>query len=122
MSKFADGFVWAPHLTVSGWFERMASKTAHLSGKPVTFLLAALIVVIWARDRGKCYIRTRNFRAIHRVPVPAAALPPQQTLKFLQSRSLSSEFLIVYSSLGGHGGEQLRDMSAQHSRKIVDLL
>jgi low affinity Fe/Cu permease len=42
------GSYGAPHGTASGWFGRLASKTAHLSGKPTTFLLAALTVVIWA--------------------------------------------------------------------------
>jgi low affinity Fe/Cu permease len=29
------------------WFEHLASKTASLSGKPVTFLLATFIVIVW---------------------------------------------------------------------------
>lgn len=29
------------------WFEQLASRTAILSGKPFTFLLASLVVVIW---------------------------------------------------------------------------
>jgi hypothetical protein len=33
MNKFFDRFVPAPHPTVLGWFGRLASKTAHLSGK-----------------------------------------------------------------------------------------
>jgi len=32
----------------TSWFGMLASKTAQLSGKPATFLLAALIVVLWA--------------------------------------------------------------------------
>jgi low affinity Fe/Cu permease len=32
---------------VTGWFGHLASQTAHISGKPGTFLLAALIVVVW---------------------------------------------------------------------------
>lgn len=31
----------------TSWFEQLASRTAILSGKPVTFLLATLVVVIW---------------------------------------------------------------------------
>jgi low affinity Fe/Cu permease len=38
----------APHANASDWFGRLASKTAQLSGRPVTFLLATLIVMIWA--------------------------------------------------------------------------
>ena len=36
------------HSTASGWFGRLASKTAQLSGKPITFLLAGLTVAVWA--------------------------------------------------------------------------
>jgi low affinity Fe/Cu permease len=32
---------------VAGWFGRLASQTAHLTGKPATFLLATLVVVVW---------------------------------------------------------------------------
>jgi low affinity Fe/Cu permease len=32
----------------SSWFAKLATKTAHLTGKPVTFLIAATIVIIWA--------------------------------------------------------------------------
>lgn len=35
------------HSAVSGWFGHLASKTAYLTGKPATFLLALLIVVLW---------------------------------------------------------------------------
>ena len=31
-----------------GWFSRFSNATARLSGKPITFLLATLIVVVWA--------------------------------------------------------------------------
>jgi low affinity Fe/Cu permease len=34
--------------TASGWFGRLASKTAQLSGKPITFLIAFLTVIVWA--------------------------------------------------------------------------
>ena len=37
----------APHHRETGWFERLASKTASLSGKPATFVLATLVVVVW---------------------------------------------------------------------------
>jgi len=30
------------------WFSRFAKKTAQLSGRPVTFALAAAIIVVWA--------------------------------------------------------------------------
>jgi low affinity Fe/Cu permease len=30
------------------WFGRLASKTAHLTGKPATFIAATAIVLIWA--------------------------------------------------------------------------
>ena len=33
---------------MSGWFAQLASQTAHLTGKPVTFLAATAIVVLWA--------------------------------------------------------------------------
>jgi low affinity Fe/Cu permease len=29
------------------WFGKLASKTAHISGKPATFLSAAAVVIIW---------------------------------------------------------------------------
>lgn len=32
----------------TSWFGALASKTAQLSGKPAAFLLAALIVAVWA--------------------------------------------------------------------------
>lgn len=31
-----------------GWFSRAACEIAHLSGKPVTFLIAAAAVILWA--------------------------------------------------------------------------
>jgi low affinity Fe/Cu permease len=31
-----------------GWFTGFAQKTAHLAGKPVTFMLAVGIIVVWA--------------------------------------------------------------------------
>jgi hypothetical protein len=38
----------APHGNTGAWFGRLASQTAQLTGKPATFLLATLVVVIWA--------------------------------------------------------------------------
>ena len=38
-------------MTIGGtstWFERLASTTASYSGKPISFLVAAAMVVIWA--------------------------------------------------------------------------
>jgi low affinity Fe/Cu permease len=35
------------HSDVSGWFGRLASKTAYLTGKPVTFLSAVVVVLVW---------------------------------------------------------------------------
>jgi low affinity Fe/Cu permease len=32
----------------SSWFGKLATKTAHVTGKPVTFLIAAAIVIVWA--------------------------------------------------------------------------
>jgi low affinity Fe/Cu permease len=34
--------------SVQGWFEWFACDVAHRSGKPITFLLASLSVVVWA--------------------------------------------------------------------------
>lgn len=34
--------------SVQGWFEWFACDVAHRSGKPVTFLLASLSVIVWA--------------------------------------------------------------------------
>jgi low affinity Fe/Cu permease len=42
------GAYGAPHRGVTDWFGWLASQTAHISGKPATFLLAAFIVVVWA--------------------------------------------------------------------------
>ncbi len=36
------------HATRHEWFSRFAHETARLSGKPVTFIVAALAVVVWA--------------------------------------------------------------------------
>jgi low affinity Fe/Cu permease len=33
--------------TASSWFGKLATKTAHITGKPVTFLTATAVVVIW---------------------------------------------------------------------------
>jgi low affinity Fe/Cu permease len=38
----------APHGGATGWFGRLASYTALISGKPATFLFAVLTVVVWA--------------------------------------------------------------------------
>ena len=32
----------------SSWFDRFAKRTAHASGQPITFVLAALLIVVWA--------------------------------------------------------------------------
>ena len=32
----------------SGWFAQFASQTARLTGKPVTFLIATAVVMVWA--------------------------------------------------------------------------
>jgi low affinity Fe/Cu permease len=37
----------ASHTNSTGWFSRLATQTAHISGKPVTFLAAAATVVVW---------------------------------------------------------------------------
>jgi low affinity Fe/Cu permease len=47
-ANLPTGGYGAPHAGVTGWFGRLASYTALLSGKPVTFLFALLIVVVWA--------------------------------------------------------------------------
>ncbi len=31
----------------ASWFTRFAKKTAHLSGRPITFALAAAIIIVW---------------------------------------------------------------------------
>ena len=36
-----------PH-SDQGWFSRAACQIAHLSGKPATFLIATLVVILWA--------------------------------------------------------------------------
>src|ERR1700753_3108714 len=33
---------------ISAWFTRLASATAHASGRPATFALCCLVVVVWA--------------------------------------------------------------------------
>lgn len=35
-------------LNSSGWFNRFASKIAHFSGRPATFMMAVTIVLVWA--------------------------------------------------------------------------
>jgi Low affinity iron permease len=47
-ANLPTGSYGAPHATASGWFGRLASSTAQLSGRPATLLLATLLVVIWA--------------------------------------------------------------------------
>lgn len=37
----------APKSSATTWFGKLASKTAHISGKPATFLTATAIVVLW---------------------------------------------------------------------------
>jgi low affinity Fe/Cu permease len=44
-ANLPTGAYGAPN--VAGWFGRLASQTAYLTGKPATFLLAVLIVVMW---------------------------------------------------------------------------
>lgn len=46
-SKLAGGACGGSHSAVSGRFGHLGSKTAYLTGKPATFLLALLIVVLW---------------------------------------------------------------------------
>jgi low affinity Fe/Cu permease len=46
-ANLPTGSYGSPHHRETGWFERLASKTASFSGKPATFLLATLVVVIW---------------------------------------------------------------------------
>lgn len=42
------GSYGAPHPdSKGGWFGRFASVTAQVTGKPATFLLATLIVIVW---------------------------------------------------------------------------
>jgi low affinity Fe/Cu permease len=47
-ANLPTGSFGAPDEATSGWFGQLASKTAQISGKPATFLLASLIVAIWA--------------------------------------------------------------------------
>jgi low affinity Fe/Cu permease len=35
------------HASASTWFGKLASKTAQISGKPATFMIATAIVLIW---------------------------------------------------------------------------
>ena len=35
------------HYGASNWFGRMANATAHWTGKPISFLLASAIVIVW---------------------------------------------------------------------------
>ena len=46
-SNLPIGRASANHNHGMNWFESLASKTAILSGKPLTFLLAASIVIVW---------------------------------------------------------------------------
>lgn len=46
-ASLPTGTYGAPHSNMTGWFGRLASQTAHLSGKPATFLLAAMSVAVW---------------------------------------------------------------------------
>jgi low affinity Fe/Cu permease len=43
-----SGGLAAVRAKLQGWFAAFAQETARLTGRPSTFLLAALIVVIWA--------------------------------------------------------------------------
>ncbi len=36
-----------PHSNSGGWFSRLASSTARITGKPATFLLAVATVAVW---------------------------------------------------------------------------
>jgi len=36
------------HHNHSSWFAWLANKTAHLTGRPATFLLATAVVILWA--------------------------------------------------------------------------
>src|SRR5262245_58857494 len=36
------------HLTMGGWFHKFACRTANIMGSPLSFLLAVLVIVIWA--------------------------------------------------------------------------
>jgi len=44
----ASAFVESPENGKQGWFRRLAIKTADLSGRPITFAAAVLIVLVWA--------------------------------------------------------------------------
>jgi low affinity Fe/Cu permease len=47
-ANLPSGSYGAPHVSAPGWFGRLAAKTAKLSGRPATFLMATLTIVIWA--------------------------------------------------------------------------
>jgi low affinity Fe/Cu permease len=47
-SNLPTGTASYTHNRKINWFEQLASKTASLSGKPATFLLATFVVVVWA--------------------------------------------------------------------------
>lgn len=36
-----------PHASAASWFGKLANKTAQLSGRPSTFLLATAVVAVW---------------------------------------------------------------------------
>jgi low affinity Fe/Cu permease len=38
----------SPRMAASDWFGKLAIRTAQLSGRPATFILASAIIVIWA--------------------------------------------------------------------------
>src|SRR5271163_1617835 len=46
-ANLPTGDYCAPHLNSAGWFSRLASQIAHISGKPVTFLAAVATVAVW---------------------------------------------------------------------------
>lgn len=45
-ANFPTGGYGAPHSNSTGWFSRLASQTAHISGKLVTFL-EAVAMAVW---------------------------------------------------------------------------
>jgi hypothetical protein len=70
-------------------------------------------------------MRARNFRAIRRVPMGAAGSTSTASSANTKISTIALAEVRVSNCLfffGEHGGEQLRDMSTQHSRKVVDLL
>ncbi len=46
-ANLPTGAYGAPHSNSAGWFSRLASQTAQISGKPVTFLVAVATVAVW---------------------------------------------------------------------------